>query len=288
MQEKTELYETEQLQNAAKQIKLVMADVDGTLLTSDQVVDEQTIQAIADLRKNGILFGLCTGRETQSVLDALPAWGIDGLVDAIVGSGGSEIMDLKLKKRVQQYPLSGALIHKIMKHYEDMPVSFAIPENGLLYSFADDQRIRDLSKGDRIPYEVVDADEFLKVNHPKVMLTFKPETMDAVKERSLTFSDPEFTGAPLVTASVLFEYMDPRVSKPAGLKELLNWHGWSEENLCSFGDEDNDYAMTKMAGLGVVMGNGSAKTKSAANAITDDNNHAGIAKFIEAYLVPAK
>lgn len=44
-------------------IRLVMADLDGTLLTSEQKVDARTIRAIDTLRKQGILFGLCTGRE---------------------------------------------------------------------------------------------------------------------------------------------------------------------------------------------------------------------------------
>ena len=50
------------------------------------------------------------------------------------------------------------------------------------------------------------------------------------------------------------------------------------ENLCSFGDADNDYEMTLHAGVGVVMANGSEKTKSVADYITDDNNLKDFAK----------
>ena len=276
---------SENLREETKNIRLVMADVDGTLLTKDQVVDPETVKAITRLRENGILFGLCTGRELKSVLDSLSVWGIEGLVDAVVGSGGAEIEDLTLNRSVKQYPLSGRLIKKVMKHYADLPVNFVVPEDGLLYTFKDDPLIQALSKADQIPYQVVDPNTFLENEHSKVMLTFRPDLMPAVKERSKSFCDPDFTGAPLVTASILFEYMDPRVSKPAGLHQLLEWHGWSEENLCSFGDEDNDFPMTQMAKIGVVMKNGSQKTKSAADYITDDNNHSGIATFINEFLV---
>ncbi|WP_323088448.1 Cof-type HAD-IIB family hydrolase [Allobaculum sp. JKK-2023] len=276
---------SENLRNDAKNIRLVMADVDGTLLTNDQVVDPETIKAISRLRESGILFGLCTGRELKSVLDSLSAWGIEGLVDAVVGSGGAEIADLTLDHSVKQYPLSGDLIKKVMRHYASLPVNFVIPEDGLLYTFKDDELIKTLSEGDQIPYKVVDPDAFLENEHLKVMLTFRPDLMPAIKEHSKSFHSPDFIGAPLVTASILFEYMDPRVSKPAGLLQLLNWHGWTEKNLCSFGDEDNDFPMTQMAGIGVVMENGSQKTKSAADYITDDNNHSGIATFINEFLV---
>ena len=43
--------------------------------------------------------------------------------------------------------------------------------------------------------------------------------------------------------------------------------------------------MTLNAGVGVVMANGSEKTKSVADFITDDNNHDGIANFINKYIL---
>ena len=50
----------------------------------------------------------------------LKTWGIDGLVDMIVGTGGAEIYDYTLDLAKAQYPLDGRLIKSIIKHYEDM------------------------------------------------------------------------------------------------------------------------------------------------------------------------
>ena len=79
--------------------------------------------------------------------------------------------------------------------------------------------------------------------------------------------------------------MDPRISKTFGLEQILELHGFTMENLCTFGDADNDYDMTENAGIGVVMANGSEKTKSVADFITDDNNNDGIAKFLKKYII---
>ena len=57
-------------------------------------------------------------------------------------------------------------------------------------------------------------------------------------------------------------------------------HKFSMEELCVFGDADNDYDMVLNAGVGVAMANGSEKTRKAADYITDDNDHDGIGKFI--------
>ena len=79
--------------------------------------------------------------------------------------------------------------------------------------------------------------------------------------------------------------MDPRVSKTYGLQQVLDLHNFSMENLCVFGDEDNDYDMVKNAGIQVVMGNGSKLTKSVADFIMKDNNSDGIGVFLEEYIL---
>lgn len=267
------------------EIKAIMCDLDGTLLTSKGTVSEKTIQAIQEARKQGMLFGLSTGRDVHSVKALLDTWGIKEVTDAIVGTGGAELWDVTLNRQEASYPLDGRAIWEIIHHYEDMDVNFAIPYQGTLYTGKDDKHIRKLSEVDRIPYEVVDLQKFLEEPKPKVMLTFAPEMMEKVKKRSETFFSSSFKAAPLVTASVLFEYMDPRISKSRGLTTLMQWHGWTLENVCTFGDEDNDYDMTKHAGIGVVMKNGSEKTKSVADHITDDNDHDGIANFIYKHLL---
>ena len=253
--------------NKLTNIKAVMCDVDGTLLNQDGIVSPATVEAIKKIREKGILFGLSTGRDVHSVKTLLTVWGISGLVDAIVGTGGAE------------------LIKDIIKHHEGMDLNFAIPYEGTLYAPKDDDYIRDLARDDRVPYKVVDFDVFLNEPRAKLIIVCAPDYMDKVIEKSKTFSNPNYKSASLKTASILYEYMDPRVSKTHGLQEVMAMHKIEMTDLCTFGDADNDYDMTLNAGVGVVMANGSEKTKSVADFITDDNNHDGIANFINKYIL---
>ena len=68
--------------------------------------------------------------------------------------------------------------------------------------------------------------------------------------------------------------------KTAGLIEILKLHHIDIKEIVTFGDADNGYDMILNVGVGVVMANGSDKTKSVADYITDDNDHDGIEKFI--------
>lgn len=266
-------------------VKAIMCDIDGTLLSSEGMVTPKTVEMIKKAREKGILFGLSTGRDVNSIQTLLKTWGIDGLVDMIVGTGGAEIYDYTLDLAKAQFPLDGRLIKDIVKHYEDMDCNFAIPEDGILFAPKDDEHIQMLSKADKVPYQVVDYNEFLQNPKPKLIIICKPEDMDKIIERSKTFHSDEFKSSSLKTASVLYEYMDPRVSKTAGLIEILKLHHIDLKEIVTFGDADNDYDMTLNAGVGVVMANGSEKTKSVADYITDDNDHDGIGNYIEKFIL---
>lgn len=133
------------LKDKVRQVKAIMCDVDGTLITDKHIVSPLTVEAIKKVRKKGILFGLATGRDVKSVKILLKEWGIDGLIDTIVGTGGAEICDFVFGVENESYPLEGELIHEVMSYYQDMDVNFAIPYGGTLYAPKDDVLIQMLS-----------------------------------------------------------------------------------------------------------------------------------------------
>ena len=266
------------------QIKMVLCDVDGTLLTSEHACSSRTVEAARKLRERGIRFGLCTGRDVIGTEAMVEGWGLSGLIDVIVGSGGAEVRDYDADVFELSHPLPGDAIKEIMTHFTDMPVSFVIPYHGVLYTPADDWRVQRLSRVDGLPYEVVDFDEFLQEPRPKLMLSVAPEDLDAVVERAQTFSSDRYRSASLITSARLYEYMDPRITKTHGIERAAELSGFGIENVMVFGDADNDCDMVTNAGIGVAMGNGSELTRGAADYVTADNDHDGIAVFLEEHV----
>ena len=264
-------------------IKAIMVDIDGTLLNSKHQVTPATKQAIKQVRQKGILFGIATGRDTASVLRMIKVWDIEDDVDLIVGLGGGEIYHHDTHTIASYYPLSGKDALTIVNHFKDMNVNFAIPDHGEFYTPQDDELIAMLAQGNKTTYHVVDYHDYLKLDRAKLIIITPAQLMPEVQARSQTFSIDNVRCYP--TAAVLFEYMDGRISKSFGLKKAMDIRGLSMEELCCFGDADNDYEMIRDAGTGVVMGNGSDYTKSVADFITDDNDNDGIAKFINEYIL---
>ena len=265
-------------------IKIVVSDMDGTLFTDDKKILPSTIEAIKKIKEKNIIFGLCTGRETQTVEKIVKNLGIHKYVDFIIGLGGGEIYDYILNYKKPTYRLNKNAIKDIIKHFDDMDLNFGIPENGVMYFPKMNRFTEILSKFDMMPYKVVDFDKYLINDKSKLMIVCDEQYMPNVIERSKSFSSDYYNGTPIRTTKIFLEFMDKNVSKSNALKIYVTNHNLSLDNILAFGDADNDYDMLKNCKIGVAMKNGSEKTKSIANYITDDNNNDGIANFINQYL----
>ena len=77
----------------------------------------------------------------------------------------------------------------------------------------------------------------------------------------------------------------PGVSKGPGLMALANALGLDRREVMAVGDSGNDRTMIELAGLGVAMGNATDEVKQAADAVTADNEHDGVAQAIERYVL---
>lgn len=264
-------------------IKMIMSDVDGTLLNSNGEVSKETKEAIIKAKEKGIIFGLATGRPIASVEKNMPYWGIEDIVDVVAGLNGAHIKDYILDKEEKSYMLEGQYIKEIIEHFIDMDVNFTVLQEGVLKTIREDRHIIGLSISDRLPIDVVDFDELLKEPQSKLVIICDKEDMKKVIKRSETFSNPAYYC--MQTGDTLFEYMDPRISKPEGIQKIAQMHGFTLEEVLAFGDADNDQEMVRDVGVGVAMGNGSEKTKANANHITKTNDENGIKVFLEKYIL---
>ena len=77
----------------------------------------------------------------------------------------------------------------------------------------------------------------------------------------------------------------PGVTKGSALLALAKHLGLARSQLMAMGDSGNDLAMLQAAGLGVAMGNATEEVKAAADAVSADNNHDGVAVAIEKYVL---
>lgn len=263
-------------------IKLIMCDIDGTLLNSQHQVTLATKDAITKAREAGMLFGIATGRALDAVTRLTPDWGIDHLVDVYMGYNGAHVIDYPLHVNEHSHMIDGEHFKEIINHFKDLDVNMCIYVGRTLYSYKQDARSAQISNSNKFTEKPMDEALFLEPRS-KLVIICKEEYMDVVIEHAKGLNSEAYRC--FRSAPTLFEYVHPEVSKSYGIKKICDLHGFTIENVVAFGDAGNDYEMIRDCGVGVCMANGTDDTKSVANYITDSNDRDGVANFIEKYLL---
>ena len=79
------------------------------------------------------------------------------------------------------------------------------------------------------------------------------------------------------------EVSSKNVDKWYAIEEIMKLENIEQEEVMSFGDNNNDILMIKNAGLGIAMGNAQEPVKKAANYITLSNEEDGVAEAIKKF-----
>lgn len=261
-------------------IKLILCDLDGTLLKDDKTISQHTIDTIQKARENGIYFGLATGRSLYAVDVLLDEWQIRDQCDVLMGFNGAQIIMPNNNVNELNDPIKGQCCIDIIRHFEDLPINFSVYDKRNLHAYRHDDLSIAISKSNRFTEkEMGDIETFFQRDFPKLVIMCHPEDMPAVIERSKSLSSPDFHC--FQTAPTLFEYVHPRVCKSNGIKRICQIYGIGMDEVCVFGDAQNDHDMLIHCGLGVCMQNGDDQTKALSDDVTDlDNNHDGVADYI--------
>ncbi|MBQ4342932.1 MAG: HAD family phosphatase [Erysipelotrichaceae bacterium] len=267
-----------------KNIKLIVCDIDNTLVVKHQPLTRYSKEIIDECHKRGILFGLASGRGTLMLKQLAEDWNIH--CDVLIGMNGSEMYDHLLNKEEIFYEMEEDWLKQcieIMSPFESQPhclkdgVSY-IRENNEAQK-ASNRYIRN-KKPD---YIVKDDSDFWKGKSPKISFRVKAEDMPAIEERVSSYTLQGFIG--FKTETTMFEFCHQDSSKGNLLKEFCKRHHIAKEEVCSFGDMSNDISLLKESGVAVCMSNGSDDCKAAATHITDyPVSQDGVAHFIETYL----
>lgn len=267
--------------------KLLVSDIDGTLLNSKGELTQGTIEAIRQAFDNGIIVTLATGRQLRGVLDVVQQIGIS--VPVILGNGVVVVDPLEQK----------TLLHQTLDEATTKAILDVIKAHGLwasvfVHTFEGIDTYYDQDPGFAEAYlfihkqfpEVVQQVESLHDVahlHPiKVLLIDKTEKVMPLYEDlqklpnsfNMVISDHDWPGYTLLEC---FHYGS---TKASGIQHVAEIFNIPAEQVVAVGDNTNDYEMIEFAGLGVAMGNAHATLKERANWITKTNDEDGVAHLI--------
>ena len=264
-----------------KPITLIATDLDGTFLNSNKEVSELNREMIHRLKEKGILFGICSGRQFETVRPLVQEWGIEDSVSFIVGMNGGGLYDLRRKEKEEYHLISGKDALEVFHFFQDLPVDCFVEIGTVKFTSKSTPETRAQAEmyGN---FEIeTDLNELLKARDVnKLLMYFDEKNRPLVEQRAKLFYNDHLVG--INSGTGFFEYQDPRVNKGFGIEKLAKHYGTSIEHIMVFGDAPNDLEMLEKAGWSVCMKNGKEECKRVSNDITDyTNDESGVGHYIK-------
>ena len=267
--------------------KMLVSDIDGTLLNSQGQLTPAVIGAIREAHEQGIIVTLATGRHLRGVKQIVQRIGVS--VPVILGNG-AVIVDPYKGETLLHRPLApettAAILDVIAKHGLWSSLFFHRAEGvDTLYDrdpgFAEAYLFIHKDQPD-VAQQVEDLKAFAAQHPIKVLLLDTPNKVHSLAEDlsklehpfSMVVTDHDFPDY------TFLECFAPALSKATGIEHLTKLFGLSPEQVVAVGDNVNDMEMIDYAGLGVAMGNATAELKRRADFVTKTNDQDGVAYLI--------
>lgn len=263
--------------------KLIVSDLDGTLLNGQKFVSNINKEAIRKAKEQGMSFAIASGRPLYPILSLIKQWEMEELVDYVLGMNGGCIYDKAKDAQKNFYTIDGELLKHIMDQYRDMPVRFWIFEKEKRYVNKGTEATRAKAALYHEDEQITDLYALCNQPRQKLIVECRPEDMDMVEQRARKLNLS--TCAAFRSDPTLFEFVDKRVNKTSGLRHLCADIGITMDEVLAFGDTSNDNEMLKEVGHGVWMSNGTMDTFAHADAQTISNEEDGVAWYLEKHIL---
>ncbi len=269
--------------------KLIACDLDETLLDSDHKIPARVREAIAAAGELGVKFVPATGRPYGTVTDVLEELGLNGADDEYVISfnGGALTRNSDpepLRKSELDFEVAERLWRYGIEH--DLCIHLYTLDPVYLWNYYDWERVYIQGRMNIVETHEPTLD-FLR-GTPLTKILFADTDLDNLREREAELAAAGVTrDLDVVYSSNRYLEFNPHgVNKGAGLAALAELLGIDVAETIAIGDNTNDLAMIRAAGLGCAVANASDDAKAAADYVcADDNNAGGVAEVIEKFIL---
>ena len=264
-------------------IRLVLADVDGTLVTKDKILTARAVEATRALQQAGADFAITSGRPPRGMKMLIEPL---ALKTPIAGFNGGVFVQPDLSV-IETHTLDPAAARKAAELIETAGLDV------WLYT-PDDWLIRDPNA----PHVAREA--WTVKFEAKVVKTFPDELFEKVVKIVGVSDDldrvadterkaQQELGQTVSAARSQPYYLDvthPKANKGVVIDTLSRMLKVRPEEIATLGDMPNDVLMFEKSGFSIAMGNASDEVKAKASATTDSNEDEGFAKAVERLILP--
>ena len=262
--------------------KLLVLDVDGTLLNDEREISKRTLAALLKVQQMGVRIVLASGRPTYGLMPLAKTLELGNYGGFVLSYNGCQIIKAQ----------NGEILFERRINPEMLPyLEKKARKNGFaIFTYHDDTLITDSPDNEYIKNEallnnlkIIREDEFstaIDFAPCKCMLVSDKEKaligLEQHWEKRLAGTLDAFRSEPY-----FLEGVPCGVNKANTLGALLEHLGVTREEVIAVGDGVCDVTMLQLAGMGVAMGHSQDSVKVCADYVTASNEEDGVALAVE-------
>jgi len=265
----------------SSEIRLLLSDVDGTLVPHDKILTERSLHAVRRLHEAGIIFALTSSRPARGLKMLI---GPLELKTPLAAFNGGMIVD----------PLMNVLEERTTDDDVIPAIIEVLEENGVLAWVYRGQEwyVRDANgphvrhEADVCQFEPLAVDDFDAVSAGVAKIVGASDDAEALSKARMTIQS-SFGERVSATNSQTY-YLDvtnPRANKGAVVDYLSTKFDVPLDAIATIGDAHNDVSMFERSGFSIAMGNAEADVKAAAGVVTTSNEDEGFAHAVERFIL---
>lgn len=266
--------------------RLVISDMDGTLLDSHSRISAENRRAIRQLAEHGIGFTIATGRMDRMARAYVRDLGIHL---PIIACNGAVIRNCTTDEILWQKSMPADQALAMMRWLGRRGNDYLCYTPDLVYFPAHSRRVGLFHRynqiaGDRTEDHVTlcpleGREEEIAAEGLIKILAVSGNPVDMAAFNSVIAEMGGLGG--VASMEDAFDIMARGISKGSALRHLAGLLGLRMAEIAAIGDNDNDADMLSAAGLGIAMANGTRQALAAGQRVTRaDHNHSGLAEAI--------
>jgi len=250
----------------AEQIKIVVTDLDGTLLPSMGEVSSRNYKCLEDLKESNITRVIATGRTLYSAMAVLPD---DFPIDYLIFSSGAGIMNWENKQLIYSQQIDAKEVQELSQvlidHKTDFMILDPIPLNHQFWYYQGGNKNSDFDR--RLNLYKQFATPVGKIEDTRrdacQLLAILPNKEDWFEELKNKFDDIKIIRAtsPLDHESIWMEIFPLHISKGHGCEWLCKKLGLKAENSFVIGNDYNDIDLLEWGKHSYVVDNAPKELK---------------------------
>ncbi len=275
-----------ELKNRFGKIRLIVSDIDGTLVSGQNVLSELTIQQVKELHRKNVMFSMASQRVHSSIVPLAKELGVK---IPFISLNGAMIQDAYGQNLLNKSVIDKKYVERALRLSEESYVKIALCYNDQIVYTEDNSVIKDFMSRLGTTYTLVDSYESYIDNVLEIiMLGNDKKTIKHIQNRMTPpfglYLKVKYFRSQAFQNVFNLEIVRKNVNKKTGLKMLAKHLNVKKDEVLVFGDWYNDRDLFQFGGTNIALENAVDELKDMADYVTEKtNDEDGVAHFLKLF-----